>query len=177
MKSGVFSAVIEGLASKIISSGTDFKDMAFVGIQTRGVPLAARLVQVLRKRYPRLPVGSLDINLYRDDLSKTAEQPILKSTQIDFDVTGKTIYLCDDVLYTGRTVRAGMDALFDLGRPRAIHLVAMARRNGRELPIDANFFAIDVDTKSGDNVKVKFVETDDEDSITLYEKGEYAKGT
>jgi len=177
MTSEDFSAVIEGLASKIADSGTGFKDMAFLGIHTRGVPLAARLAKILRKQSSEIHLGTLDINLYRDDLSQTSEQPILKSTQIDFDLTGKTIYLCDDVLFTGRTIRAAMDAVFDLGRPRAVYLVVMARRTGRELPIDANLFAIDVQTKAGDNIKVKFLETDGEDSIALYEKGEYAKGT
>lgn len=165
-----FDGALLTLAGQIAEAQRDFKDVAFVGIHTRGVPLANRLTKLFRAQEKPVLEGLLDINLYRDDLSLSADQPILKETKVDFDVTGKIIYLCDDVLYTGRTVRAAMDALFDLGRPKAIHLVVWARRNGRELPIDAQFTAVDVATQEGDNVKVKFVETDGQDDVTLLEK-------
>lgn len=166
-------AAIAKLANMIRERQKDFGKVAFVGIHTRGVPVAERLYKLFRDEGKAVLQGKLDINLYRDDLSESAEQPVLKSTEVPFDVTGKIIYLCDDVLYTGRTVRAAMDAVFDLGRPSQLHLVVMARRNGRELPIDTDVVGIDVKTKDGDNVKVKFRETDDHDGITLLEKGDY----
>lgn len=168
-----FDTTLKKLVVNIAAFQGDFKNVAFVGIQTRGIPLAERLAKILKGQNKSILYGALDINLYRDDLSLSAEQPIVKETRIDFDVDGKVIYLCDDVLYTGRTVRAAMDALFDLGRPKAIHLVVFARRNGRELPIDASLFALDVKTKPGDNIKVKFLETDGQDDVTLLEEGEY----
>jgi pyrimidine operon attenuation protein/uracil phosphoribosyltransferase len=168
-----FDGALRKLATDIAEAQKDFGHVAFVGIQTRGIPLAERLAVIMKERGKPVLRGLLDINLYRDDLSLSAEQPVVKETRIDFDVDGKVIYLCDDVLYTGRTVRAAMDALFDLGRPKAIHLVVLARRNGRELPIDASFYALDVATKPGDNIKVKFAETDGKDDVTLLEEGEY----
>lgn len=173
LKASDFPKAIEKIAASISENTKNYNDVAFVGIHTRGVPLAERLAKVFKDAGHPVACGKLDINLYRDDLSETADQPILKATEIDFNVTGKIIYLCDDVLYTGRTIRAAMDALFDLGRPKEIHLVVMAKRTGRELPIDTDLFAIDVPTKDGDNVKVKFVETDAKDDITLLEKGDY----
>lgn len=173
LDSAEFPTTFTKLATAIISAEKEFKNIAFVGIQTRGIPVANRLARIVQDTGKDALLGTLDINLYRDDLSLSAEQPIVKETKINFDVDGKIIYLCDDVLYTGRTVRAAMDALFDLGRPKAIHLVVFARRNGRELPIDSAFYALDVETKTGDNVKVKFVETDGVDDVTLLEAGEY----
>lgn len=164
---------IAKLAEQILLRQHDLTKVAFVGIHTRGVPLADRLYRSFHQKGHQVLLGKLDINLYRDDLSESAEQPILKSTEIPFDVTGKVIYLCDDVLYTGRTIRAAMDAIFDLGRPSQVHLAIMARRNGRELPIDTEFYALDVKTVDGDNIKVKFSETDGEDSVKLLKPGEY----
>lgn len=166
-------AVIVKLAQNIRGREIDFSKVALVGIHTRGVPLAERLYRFFHDHDLPLQLGKLDINLYRDDLSESAEQPILKSTEIPFDVTGKTVYLCDDVLYTGRTIRAAMDAVFDLGRPKKVHLVVLARRTGRELPIDTEFYGIDVKTVDGDNIKVKFREIDGQDSVTLLKPGEY----
>lgn len=168
-----FDKTFRKLAADIAEVEKDFKNVAFVGIHTRGIPLADRLAKILEGQGKPVLRGMLDINLYRDDLSLSAEQPIVKETRMDFDLDGKIVYLCDDVLYTGRTIRAAMDALFDLGRPKAIHLVVLARRNGRELPIEASFCALDVKTKDGDNVKVKFAETDGADDVTLLEQGEY----
>ena len=173
LDSAEFPTALNKLATAITSAEKEFNNIAFVGIQTRGIPLANRLAKIVAARGKPVLQGILDINLYRDDLSLSAEQPIVKETKMEFDLDGKIIYLCDDVLYTGRTIRAAMDALFDLGRPKAIHLVVLARRNGRELPIEASFCALDVNTKTGDNVKVKFVETDGVDDVTLLEAGEY----
>lgn len=168
-----FQSEISRLAGKISERVDGFNTMALVGIHTRGVPLAQRLARSFYQRGHTVPVGILDINLYRDDLSETADKPILKETKIEFDVNGKVIFLVDDVLYTGRTIRAAMDAIFDLGRPKSLHLVVMARRSGRELPIDTDLLALDVNTQPRDNIKVKFVETDGLDDITLLEAGDY----
>lgn len=173
LEAAKFSQEISRLAAKISERANGFKDIALVGIHTRGVPLAQRLARSFGERGQTVPVGSLDINLYRDDLSETADKPILKETKIEFDVNGKVIFLVDDVLYTGRTVRSAMDAIFDLGRPKSLHLVVMARRTGRELPIDTDLAVLDVATKPGDNIKVKFVETDGKDDVTLLAEGDY----
>ncbi|OVE80522.1 bifunctional pyr operon transcriptional regulator/uracil phosphoribosyltransferase [bacterium K02(2017)] len=173
LKAADFPAAIKDLALKIAEKETDFSNVAFVGIHTRGIPLANRLYDLFHKEDKKVLRGMLDINLYRDDLSESADKPILKETKIDFNLNDKIVYLVDDVLYTGRTIRAAMDAIFDLGRPRAVHLVVMAKRLGRELPIDTDLVALDVKTKPTDNVKVKFTETDDMDDITVLEAGEY----
>jgi pyrimidine operon attenuation protein/uracil phosphoribosyltransferase len=173
LEASQFEGAVKKLADDIARFQKDFTNVAFVGIHTRGIPLSNRLVKVFKAQDKPVLEGMLDINLYRDDLSLSAEQPIVKETKINFDLDGKVVYLCDDVLYTGRTVRAAMDALFDLGRPKAIHLVVFARRNGRELPIESSFHALDVDTKPTDNVKVKFAETDGKDDVTMLEAGEY----
>lgn len=173
LKAEDFTKTIAQLAEHIAAQEKDFSTMAFVGIHTRGVPLATRLTKVFHAQGKPVLSGTLDINLYRDDLSQTADTPILKATEIDFDVNGKVIYLVDDVLYTGRTIRAAMDAIFDLGRPKAVHLVVMAKRNGRELPIDTGLTALDVNTADSDNIKVKFVETDGKDEVIVLEAGEY----
>lgn len=164
-----FSTSLKKLAADISVSQKDFSQVALVGIHTRGVILAKRLMVELKDKFPKIPFGTLDINLYRDDLSKISYHPVIKETKIEFNVDNKIIFLVDDVLYTGRTIRAAMDAIFDLGRPKAIYLVVAAVRNGRELPIEANFKILDVDTKDTDNVKVKFKEMDGEDGIGLIE--------
>ncbi len=169
-----FPKAIEDLAARIKAVGEKSKgELAIIGIHTRGVPLAKRLVHSLEKSNTKVNYGMLDINLYRDDLSTASDQPVLKETKIEFDLTGKIVFLADDVLYTGRTIRAAMDAIFDLGRPKAVHLVVMAKRNGRELPIDTEFTALDVPTQDTDNIKVKFLETDGKDDVSVLEVGEY----
>ncbi|MBF0107237.1 MAG: bifunctional pyr operon transcriptional regulator/uracil phosphoribosyltransferase PyrR [Deltaproteobacteria bacterium] len=173
IKAAEFTGVITGLAAKIAEHETDYDNVAFVGIHTRGIPLSNRLVKIFHGQGKNVLEGMLDINLYRDDLSETSDKPVLKETKIEFDINGKIIYLVDDVLYTGRTIRAAMDAIFDLGRPKAVHLVVMAKRNGRELPIDTDLVGINVKTQPTDNVKVKFVETDNKDDVTVLEDGEY----
>ncbi|MBU1916831.1 bifunctional pyr operon transcriptional regulator/uracil phosphoribosyltransferase PyrR [bacterium] len=167
-----FEEAIKKLAEKIREEQTDLNNIAFIGIHTRGVHLSNRLAKIFKNSGVNVQQGILDINLYRDDLSQSSDKPILKETKITFDVSGKIIYLIDDVLYTGRTVRAAMDAVFDLGRPQALHLVVMAKRSGRELPIDTNLCAITIDTKQDDSVAVRFEETDNVDEISLFGKGE-----
>jgi pyrimidine operon attenuation protein/uracil phosphoribosyltransferase len=146
-------AEIARIAREIVRDGTE--NVALVGIRSRGVPLAdwlARKIEAIQHK--PVEVGSLDINLYRDDLSEVSEQPIVRPTDIPFAITGMGVLLVDDVLYTGRTVRAAMDALIDYGRPRFIRLVAMVDRGWRELPIQADYVGRRIKTTADQNVKV-----------------------
>jgi pyrimidine operon attenuation protein/uracil phosphoribosyltransferase len=147
-------------------AGTD--GLVLVGIQRRGVPLAARIAaSIAEHEGVVLPVGALDITFYRDDLSLVAQQPIVKGTQIPFDLNGRTVVLVDDVLYTGRTVRAAMDALIDFGRPQAIRLAVLVDRGHRELPIRADHVGKNVPTSREEMVKVQLEETDGEDGVEI----------
>ena len=139
-----------------------------VGIKRRGVPLARRIAENIR-RFSTLEVslGELDITLYRDDLSEEYEQPKISGTVIDFDVTGKTIVLVDDVIYTGRTARAAMDAIISLGRPAAIRLCVMVDRGHRELPITANHVGKNVPTSRDEFVAVRVAEIDGENCVAI----------
>lgn len=128
------------MAHQILETSPEPANLALVGIQNRGVPLAQRLARkILEDRGCAPPVGLLDINLYRDDLSRVADYPVVRRTEIPFTIRDRAIVLVDDVLYTGRTIRAAMDALVDLGRPRVIRLAVLIDRGGRELPIQADF--------------------------------------
>ncbi len=159
------------MAHEISETERELAELAFVGIRTRGVPLAERLARTIEKNEGiRLPVGSLDITLYRDDLSTVAPQPLLKKTELPFDVASKVIILCDDVLYTGRTVRAALDGLMDYGRPKAIRLAVLIDRGHRELPVEANYVGKRVPTSSREVIKVMFRETDGSDEIWILEK-------
>lgn len=158
------------IAKEIVANGTE--NVALVGIRTRGVPLAEWLalkVGVVQNK--PIEVGSLDINLYRDDLSEVDEQPVVKKTQLPFSITGKGIILVDDVLYTGRTVRAAMDALIDYGRPRFIKLAVMVDRGWRELPIQPDYVGKSIKTKSSENVKVMLKEIDGENRVVIKQQG------
>ena len=168
-----FNTTIDQMASKILDRISDLDKLVLVGIRTRGVPLAKRLAASIKKlKSKEVKTGVLDITLYRDDLSQLAEHPVMKGTDITFDINGKEIFLVDDVLYTGRTIRCALDALFDLGRPAHIRLAVMADRLGRELPIQADVVGIHVDTKGNDNVKVLLKEIDGEDQVKIIAKGE-----
>jgi pyrimidine operon attenuation protein/uracil phosphoribosyltransferase len=147
-------------------AGTD--GLALVGVQRRGVPLARRLADAIEEHEGvRLPVGALDITFYRDDLSMVAQQPVVKGTDIPFDVNGLTIVLVDDVLYTGRTIRAAMDALMDFGRPRAIRLAVLVDRGHRELPIRADHVGKNVPTSREELVRVHLAETDGAEGVEI----------
>ncbi|MEJ6950913.1 bifunctional pyr operon transcriptional regulator/uracil phosphoribosyltransferase PyrR [Natronospora cellulosivora (SeqCode)] len=149
------------------NKGTD--DLIIIGIRTRGVPLARRLADRIKSfEEVEVPVGILDITLYRDDLSMVAQQPIVHKTEIPFDIDGKTVVLVDDVLYTGRTVRAALDALVDLGRPKAIQLAIVIDRGHRELPIRADFVGKNLPTAHDEVVSVNLKEIDGQDSVLLY---------
>ena len=141
-------------------------DLALVGVLTRGVPLARRISEnLLRFEGLDAPVGSLDITLHRDDLS--ADNPEMKGSRVPFDVTGKTVVLVDDVLYTGRTARAAMEALLELGRPAAVRLAILVDRGHRELPIRADYVGKNVPTARGQQVLVNLEETDGEDGVIV----------
>ncbi len=147
-------------------NATSLETLALVGVLTRGAPLAQRISENLR-RFEGLdvPVGSLDITLHRDDLS--GDEPEVKGSRVPFDVTGKTVVLVDDVLYTGRTARAAMDALLELGRPAAIRLAVLVDRGHRELPVRADYVGKNVPTARGQRVLVNLDETDGEDGVIV----------
>lgn len=147
-------------------AGTD--GLVLIGVQRRGVPLAARIAASIAEHEGTLvPVGALDITFYRDDLSLIAQQPVVKGTELPVDLNGRTIVLVDDVLFTGRTVRAAMDALVDFGRPQAIRLAVLIDRGHRELPIRADHVGKNVPTSREETVRVHLEETDDEDGVTI----------
>ena len=145
-------------------------DLALVGIRTRGVPLARRLARALKEiNGDDVPTGALDITLYRDDLMRHAvgPQPLVRRTEIPFSIDDKKILLVDDVLYTGRTIRAALDALIDFGRPKEIQLIVLIDRGHRELPIKADYVGKNVPTSLKESVHVRLTETDGTDEITL----------
>jgi pyrimidine operon attenuation protein/uracil phosphoribosyltransferase len=147
------------------------RPVVLLGIQRRGVPMAQRMAaHMARKDSARPPIGILDINLYRDDLTHVAFQPIVHKTEIPADIDDKDVILVDDVLYTGRTVRAALDALCDFGRMRSIQLAVLIDRGHRELPIEANFIGKKITTKTSEVVEVKLKEIDGEDAIYVMEK-------
>ncbi len=159
------------LAHEVLEKSDDLDRLAFIGIRRRGVPIAQRLAQKIKALENRdIPVGILDISLYRDDLSTIATQPILNATEIPFSVTGKDIILMDDVLYTGRTIRAALDALFDHGRPARVQLLVLIDRGHRELPIEARFVGRTVTTTQNEIIEVKFKEIDQLEKVLLVEK-------
>lgn len=159
------------LAHEILERTRDLDKLVFIGIRRRGVPLAQRLakkIETLERRI--IPVGILDISLYRDDLSTVSHQPILNDTAIPFSIAGKVVILMDDVLYTGRTVRAALDALFDHGRPARVQLLALIDRGHRELPIEAQFVGRMVQTSESEIIEVKFQEVDGVEKVLLVER-------
>lgn len=159
------------IAHEIVEKNKGTDNLVLVGIRTRGVPLARRLAARIKEfEGIEIPVGILDITLYRDDLSTIANQPIVHQTEIPFDITGKKIVLVDDVLFTGRTVRAALDALVDLGRPKAIQLAIMVDRGHRELPIRADFVGKNLPTSRNEVISVNLKEIDGSDKILLLEK-------
>jgi pyrimidine operon attenuation protein/uracil phosphoribosyltransferase len=158
------------IAHEIVEANKGTKDLVLVGIRRRGVPLAHRIaVAISEFERKDVPVGMLDITLYRDDLQLVAHQPVLRKTELPFDVEGKVVVLVDDVLYTGRTIRAAMDEIMDFGRPKAIRLAVMIDRGHRELPIRADYVGKNVPTSGREIISVKLSEQDGEDSVTVEE--------
>jgi pyrimidine operon attenuation protein/uracil phosphoribosyltransferase len=161
------------LAHEIMEKNNGGRNLALVGIRRRGVPLAERLAKHIRQiEKSELLVGALDISFYRDDLSTVAPRPVVQQGDIGFDVNGKEIILVDDVLYTGRTIRAALDALFDRGRPKKIQLCVLIDRGHRELPIEASFIGRMVQTHNNEVIEVKLQETDKNEKVLLMEKME-----
>ena len=156
------------IAHEILERNKTLQGIGLVGVQTRGVPLARRLAVRLGSIEGKAPpVGVLDINLYRDDLSRIADHPILRRTEIPFDLNDAVVILVDDVLFTGRTVRAALDALMDLGRPRQIQLAVLVDRGHRELPVRADFVGKNLPTAETERVDVGLTETDGEDQVAI----------
>jgi len=161
------------IAHEILEKNKGAEQLVLVGIKTRGVPLTKRLQEKIKQiEGDYVPVGELDITLYRDDLEKASdsEDPELKAADIQEDITGKIVILLDDVLFTGRTVRAGMDAMMDMGRPAEIQLGVLVDRGHRELPIRADYVGKNIPTSEKEIVVVKLKETDEKDSVAIYEK-------
>lgn len=159
------------LVHEIIEKNNGAADLGLVGIKRRGVPLAQRLGQMIsRIEKTPVPVGTLDITLYRDDLSTLGPKPVVQKTEVGFPVTGKNVILIDDVLYTGRTIRAAMDALFREGRPKQVQLCVLIDRGHRELPIEAGFIGRKVQTSDREIIEVKLREIDDLEKVLLVER-------
>ena len=159
------------VAHEIVEKSGGAKDLAFVGIRRRGVALSQRLAREIKGfAHTDVPVGTLDITLYRDDLSTVGAQPIVQSTDIDFTVDNRDLVVVDDVLYTGRTIRAAMNGLFDLGRPKRIRLCVLIDRGHRELPVEATFIGATVQTRDTEIVEVRLQEIDGEERVMLVDR-------
>ena len=162
--------IITRIAHEIVERNKGVEDLVLVGIRRRGVPLATRMADKIREFEGAQPaLGSLDITLYRDDLSTVDHQPVVGATEIPVAINGKVVVLVDDVLYTGRTVRAAMDALIDFGRPRSIQLAVVIDRGHRELPIRADFVGKNVPTSKKEVIGVKRQEIDTIDAVVIKE--------
>ncbi|MBW2554669.1 MAG: bifunctional pyr operon transcriptional regulator/uracil phosphoribosyltransferase PyrR [Deltaproteobacteria bacterium] len=161
---------LKRIAYEILERNKNGKDLVLIGIKKRGVTLAKRLSSNIKEIGGfEIPIGALDINLYRDDLSEVASQPILRKTEVPFTVREKKVILVDDVLYTGRTIRAALDAIIDLGRPQFIQLAVLLDRGHRELPIRADYVGKNVPTSKGELVEVKLMEDDGIDEVIIQE--------
>ena len=164
---------LQRVAHEIVERSGGTANLALIGVRRRGVPLANRIAKALREiDRVEVPVGTLDITLYRDDLSKVAAHPVIQSSDINFSVDDKDLILVDDVLYTGRTARAAMNALFDLGRPRSLRLCVLIDRGHREMPIEAGFVGRMVQTSDTEIIEVKLREIDNEERVILVDRVE-----
>ncbi|AIF43827.1 bifunctional pyr operon transcriptional regulator/uracil phosphoribosyltransferase PyrR [Virgibacillus sp. SK37] len=167
------SRALTRVAHEIVERNKGVEDVVLVGIKTRGVPLTKRLHDKIRQiEDVEVPIGELDITLYRDDLEKTTtnQDPELKETNIEVDLSGKTVILVDDVLYTGRTVRAALDAIMDIARPSQIQLGVLVDRGHRELPIRADYVGKNIPTSDKEIIVVHLDEIDNADQVSIYEK-------
>jgi pyrimidine operon attenuation protein/uracil phosphoribosyltransferase len=166
------SRALTRIAHEILERNHGTDELALIGIRTRGVPLARRLAQTIREvsRHD-VPTGALDITLYRDDLMRAAvaAQPVVRKTEIPFSIDDKRILLVDDVLYTGRTIRAALDALIEFGRPKTIQLVVLVDRGHRELPIKADYVGKNVPTSQSQSIQVHLLEIDGRDEVEIQE--------
>ncbi len=170
MNKSMMEKTLKRIAHEIIERNNDLESAVIVGIKRRGEPLAHRISNYINKfEGVSVPVGSIDITLYRDDLSVIDYHPIVRGTDLNFDINGKTVFLVDDVLFTGRTVRAALDELVDFGRPAAIRLIVLIDRGNRELPIKADYVGREIETTLNQRVEVKIKEIDKDDKIILIE--------
>jgi pyrimidine operon attenuation protein/uracil phosphoribosyltransferase len=162
---------LQRLAHEIVEKSGGTSNVVLIGVRRRGVPLANRLAKTIKGfSNVDVPVGTLDITLYRDDLSTVAPQPVVQSTEIPFVVDDRDIVLVDDVLYTGRTARAAMNGLFDLGRPKSIRMLVLIDRGHRELPIEATFIGRTVTTSDSEIIEVRLQEIDKEERVMLVDR-------
>jgi len=167
------SRALTRIAHQIIEKNKGIEECVLVGIRTRGIYLAQRLASRIEEIEGNpIPVGEIDITLYRDDLTKKTEnlEPLVKGSDIPVDINDKIVILVDDVLYTGRTVRSGLDALMDVGRPAAIQLAVLVDRGHRELPVRADYVGKNVPTSSDEKIMVQLVEVDKVDQVSIFEK-------
>jgi pyrimidine operon attenuation protein/uracil phosphoribosyltransferase len=159
------------IAHEILEKNKGTSSLCLIGIRNRGVYIAERLAACIKNiENQSVSVGALDITLYRDDLTLIASSPVVRKTEIDFDINGKNVVLVDDVLYTGRTIRAALDALVDFGRPRSIQLAVLVDRGHRELPIRADFVGKNIPTATNETVEVRLSEVDGKDEVVIIEK-------
>lgn len=158
------------MATEIIERNRDLKSLVIVGIRTRGIYIGKRIAKIIKEMEKvDIPVGVMDITLYRDDFSELEPQHVVHKTEIKFSIAKKNVVLVDDVLFTGRTIRAAMDGLFDIGRPKSIQLLVLIDRGHRELPIRADYVGKNLPTSRREIVKVQFKEVDDKDEILIVE--------
>ena len=168
MDAAAFRRAIQRIAHEIVERNGGISDVQLIGIRSRGAPIAERIAEALSGIENRsVPVGYLDISFYRDDLQRATAQPMVQKTEILFDISSKVIVLVDDVLFTGRTIRAALDALMDLGRPHAIQLAVLVDRGHRELPIRADYVGKNLPTSEGEQVVVSVEELDGADSVVV----------
>jgi len=161
------------IAHEILEKNKGAEGLCLIGIRNRGAYLAARLGSCIEEIDKKgVPVGILDITLYRDDLTQIGSQPVVHKTEIDFDIADKIVVLVDDVLYSGRTIRAALDALIDFGRPKAIQLAVLVDRGHRELPIRADYVGKNIPTAKDEQVEVRLAETDGVDEVVVVEKSQ-----
>jgi pyrimidine operon attenuation protein/uracil phosphoribosyltransferase len=171
LDAGEMRRALTRIAHEILERNKGASRVVLAGIAARGDDLALRLsTEIERIEGVSVPVGALDITFYRDDIGMRAEAPEVHETRIDFDITGSTVVLVDDVLFTGRTIRAAMDALIDFGRPQAIQLAVLVDRGHRELPIRADYVGKNVPTRKDEEVQVRLAETDGEDAVVVGER-------
>ena len=171
MDEGDISRAVTRMAHEIIEKNKTLRDVVVVGIRTRGVYLAKRLIDKLGKLEKiEIPFGVLDITFYRDDLDKIDEKPVVHSTEINLDLTDKVVIVVDDVLYSGRTVRAALNALMDFGRPKKVELAVLIDRGHRELPIKADYVGKNIPTSSREKIKLRITEVDGKEDEVIVEK-------
>ncbi len=171
MDESAITRAITRISHEVLEKNKGVENLVLMGIQRRGVPLAKRIAERIKSvENTEVPVGILDITLYRDDLSLLSEHPVINGTEINFDIVNKTVVLVDDVIYTGRTVRAAIDAIMDINRPQMIQLAVLIDRGHRELPIRPDYVGKNVPTSRSEIVHVNVLEIDGENSVTISDR-------